>query len=150
MLAAMDEVPTIRLEAASRHIRILLHHRPYPTAAQPWDRDAISATVQVQAGAFHGALATTVWSHELLNLGRLLLDLYEHVGTPRHEEFRLLEVALRLTLDLSRIGHLQVHVEAHELGDDPRLSFVIGADQTFLPIWHLSIMEALEYYPPQL
>lgn len=146
----MEEVPTIRLGAANRRVYIVLHHRPYPTATEPWDRDAIRATVRVHAGVFHGVLVTTVWSHELSHLGRLLLDVYEHVGAPRHEEFHLLDVALRLTLDLNRTGQLQVNVEAQEWADEPQLRFVIEADQTYLPIWHLSIMEALEHFPPQM
>lgn len=147
MLAAMDEGPSIRLGAADDQVRIVLHHQPYPTAAEPWDRNAISATVQVQAGAFHGALATMVWSHELLALGHMLLHLYERVGTPSQEEFGLLDGALHLTFDLSWLGHLQVHVEAHEPGDDARLSFVMEADQTYLPIWHHGIMQALQHFP---
>jgi len=150
MLAAMNEVPIIRLAANGRYVHIALHSRPYPTSSEPWDRDAITATVSVRAGAFYGEVATMVWSHELLFLARLLLQLYEQIGHSTHEEFCLMDGAVSLTFELSKIGHVRVQVQAHEMGVDAFLTFSIDADQTYLPIWRGEIMQALEQFPPEV
>lgn len=104
ILPIMNDVPTIRLAAASHSVQIALQGRPYPASADPWDRDAIHATVLVHAGTFRGALSTTVWSHELRALGRLLADLYEHVGCPRRERCDLLKATCISLSMLRRMG----------------------------------------------
>lgn len=42
-----------------------------------------------------------------------------------------------MDFDLSWLGHLKVHVQAHEPHDHARLSFVIEADQACLPVWRV-------------
>jgi len=146
----MNEAPIIRLAANGQYVHIALHSRPYPTSSDPWDRDAITATVSVRAGVFYGEVTTMVWSHELLFLGRLLLQLYEQTGHSTHEEFCLMHGAVSLAFELSEIGHVRVQVQAHKMGVDAFLTFSIDADQTYLPIWSSEIMQALEQFPSEV
>ncbi len=147
----MTEECVVQLGTDNRQIRIILHYRPYAKATDAWDRDAITATVEVNTGEFHGRIQTLIWSHELEYLRRLLMDLYQHVGHPAEARFELREATLSLVFELTKTGHLNVRVKACDMELDPTvLTYLIYADQTFLPIWSSEITRALEQFPKEL
>ena len=146
-----SELTSIRQGTAGNSIELVLESRPFPDAELDWDRDAIDAVVNVEAGAFRGNFTTTVWSHELTCLRRLLEELGNRVGRDADAVFRIRESTIRMTFELEKTGHLCVVIEASENpADAAKIQFEIHADQSYIHIWIESIDAALKKFPQRI
>lgn len=148
----MKDELVVQLGVDNQQLRIKLHNRPYPNSSYAWDRDAITATIEVNTVVFQGRIQTLIWSHELEELRDLLMNLSQQVGHEEQVQFNLREHVLDLVFELTRLGHIEVRVKVSDM--DPAyptiMTFFINADQTYLPKWVSEISKALEYYPRKL
>jgi hypothetical protein len=129
--------------------------RPRTDAASPWDRDALKARVELDAGAVAAAYETTVWGHELAGLRALLASLHEQVRSMQAGRLRyvhrLIEGTLRLELELGPRGDVGIDVEARPNADGVTLLRTrIEADQSYVPAWIAALDAMLAAYPPLL
>jgi hypothetical protein len=139
----MGDEPVIRFAAGSQKVTITLH------APLQSDPHAFTATVAVHSWRFAVRLVTTIEADELWDLHRTLGELYHKVGHPSRAVWYT-EERLYLTLDLTRLGHLSVQVEADMAAlSDLTFSFSFGADQTYLPLWMDEIAEAMKQVSQQ-
>lgn len=148
----MKDELVVQLGVDNQQLCIILHNRPYPNSSYAWDRDAITATIEVNTVVFQGRVPTLIWSHELEELRELLMNLSQQVGHEEQVQFELREQVLNLVFELTKPGHIEVRVKVSDM--DPAyptiMTFFINADQTYLPKWIGEIRKALEYYPREL
>jgi hypothetical protein len=149
----VTERATVRFAAGGQEVSLALHHRPYASAPDDWDRDLVTATIAAKTGDFRGSSATILWVHEIAHLHHLLVDLHQHVGQEQQAAFETIEPALGLTFRLSRLGHLHVDVQLSTnvgLETEATLTFSLAADQSYLPTWMAALSHALDVFPPSL
>ncbi len=144
----MEDGRCVRFEAHGNFIEFHQINRPFPDAEANWDRDAIDAIVTVSAGPFGGEFKTTLWSHELIFLLKLLRSLDKNIGQEAEETFKFREGTVQLTFSTTKKGNVQIFCEACEYpADDTELTFSIGADQSYLSLWIEQIEMALKDFP---
>ena len=147
----MTDPPTIHLGVSGRAASIVLLSRSLPEAADDWSRDAIEARIAVEADPFRGEFPTTLWSHELVVLQRLMAELYARVGNPEHAVFALREYTLRLEFILTAAGSLVVNVQVRPAPAAlVGLQYSFGADQSYPPLWIAEIEQVLAAFPLQM
>ena len=115
----------VQLGEDKQQVRIILHNRPYSTSSYAWDRDTITATIEVNTVEFQG------------------------VGHEEHVQFELREHSLNMGFELDKLGHIRVRVQVSDMDAEypTILAFFIHADRTYLPKWVGDIRKILEYFP---
>jgi hypothetical protein len=103
------EPMVVRFGDGQGALQFSLVTRPFPDAAAEWDRDAISVEILGEKGGMRCAFATTMWSHELALLERLLERLSDQ-STAADISFRCREGVVELDLKLDNLGHLACEV----------------------------------------
>ena len=136
-------------------VRVVPVGRPYPEAAGVWDRDAITARVEVAVGSVSAEYQATVWSHELAGLRSLLAHLHEQAGPTPGMRIRyllqLIDTSLRLEFERGPRGAVSVDVEARPDPGRPTLVRTqFKADPSHVPRWLASLDAVLEAYPPAM
>ncbi len=145
----MEDEAVIQIGDDQQWLGIILHNRPYPTSSHVWDRSAITAIIEVNTVEFQGKVLSLLWKHELEELSKILVNLSQRVGHEEHVQFELREHTLDMVFNLDRLGHLKVRVQVSDVDADfpTTLTFLIDADQTYLPKWMRDIRKILEYFP---
>jgi hypothetical protein len=137
-----DQQPTIQFAAGGQSVSITLLALYGSMAGER------HARVVARSGAFHGELASVLWTYDLHALQHLLTVLDATVGQPNRQEWRSMEDELALAFELTPVGHVLLHVELRDRSSDwsrpTTLRFTILADQTYLPVWREHIAQALE------
>jgi hypothetical protein len=60
----VTERATVTFAAGGQDVSLSLHHRPYATAQDDWDRDVLTATIAAKTGDFRGGVATVLWARQ--------------------------------------------------------------------------------------
>ncbi|PZS08963.1 MAG: hypothetical protein DLM70_02035 [Chloroflexi bacterium] len=132
-------------------LRVTLLNRPYGHIAEPWDREVIDCEVRVDADAFKGHYASTIWGHELVVIRAVLAALSARVGQEAEGFIDLLENAFAIKFMLTPLGHLTMEIVARgHPGMGPELHFSMEADQSYLPLWIKQLDEALAAFPAEV
>ncbi len=148
----VESVVRISFETYQQYLWLDLSRRAFPDAETAWDRDAIMTQVTAYASPFRGTFATILFSHELLQLYRLLVEFHRRVsGVPVAAQFCSREDAIELSFDGSRRGELALGIALRESATvDTVLRYAVRADQTYLLLWAEAIRIALQEFPPQI
>ena len=140
----MHEV-TIRCERGE-FLTLTLLGRTHPGAADFWDGNWVSVTVEVRAGGFHGSVAGDIRSDELAAFHDQFPQLQESLsGTA---EFATMEGWLSIRAEGDGLGHVSFQCELRdEPGIGNTLDCVLATDQTFTRATLAELAVAIQAFP---
>jgi hypothetical protein len=127
-------------------LTIILFDRSHPSASDYWDGNWITATVQVQAGSFHGSIGGQLRAEELATFHDQLARLQKSLRGVA--EFATMERWLSIRVEGDGRGHMNCRCV---IRDDPgmgnTLNCVLGTDQTFMRTTVAELAAAVQAFP---
>jgi len=140
---------TIEVAHGERSVRITLHERLWAASPDPWDRDAISATIEARDPITQPGYASVLWSSDLRELRRYLREL----GGQDERACSTCWMSLERTLSLTPIreqGALSLIVAVRDRDAGVVLQVTLAVEETGLPLVIAQIDAALRRYPPHM
>src|SRR5262249_50783283 len=132
---APGAVPSVEFGSAGQCLRIMLQERAWPESADAYDRDAVSATTVIDAGAIQAEMHTIIWSHELAELHRVLTHVSRHRGEPGPMQWATLDGRLCLTVTQTTPGQVRLAVDACDPDRAGQIRVSIAAEWPHLREW---------------
>jgi hypothetical protein len=125
---------------------IALIGRSHPEACDYWDGNWVSASVELQAGGFHGSVGGHLRAEELAAFREQFAALQETLRGAA--EFRTMEGWLSIRVKGDGRGHMECQcVVRDQPGIGNTLDFTLATDQTFTRLTVAALVDAVRAFP---
>ena len=128
-----DDTIHLEISGNGNFLRIEPLKWSHPNAEMDWDKNWITVTLYVKAGAFHGEFGADFMTIDFINFRNELIKLYDNLnGIAR---FHTLEEQIGIQITGDGFGHLTAECFAMDYsGIGNKLQFEIDFDQSYIPI----------------